>query len=87
MPIGCIIRLRVHNFVVRACTRIYTAWVSALLIRHYGFSQDLNQRISKRGDPRFLLVAFVTTNPPTANSLTLSSKTIAFAIVYVSVCK
>ena len=32
---------------VCACVHIYTAWVSALLIRDFRFSQDLRKRISK----------------------------------------
>ena len=37
-------------YIVMVCARvrIYTAWVSALLIRIYRFSQDRRRRISKK---------------------------------------
>ena len=37
-------------YIVMICARvrIYTAWVSALLIRDLRFSQDRNERISKK---------------------------------------
>ncbi len=37
MPARCIQFTRVYLIEVCACVHIYTAWVSALLIRHYGF--------------------------------------------------
>ena len=51
MPMGVFIPVRINIRYVRV--RIYTAWVSALLIRFQGFSQDLKWRISKKRNPRF----------------------------------
>lgn len=53
MPMGVYHYAHVCYIIVYVCI-IYTAWVSALLIRQQGFSQDLNKRISNRRDPRFL---------------------------------
>ena len=75
MPMGVFIPVRTVERC--ACVRIYTAWVSALLIRDDGFSQDLYQRISKRRDPRFLMLGtepvihspHLNNDPPNAGEL------------------
>ena len=57
MLMGCIIHSRV--LIIHVRSRIYTAWVSALLIRDLRFSQDRNERISKKRNPRFSLILSV----------------------------
>ena len=56
MPARCIQYTRVYLIGMRVCTHIHSVGFCIAYLIYTGISYDLKRRISKRRDPRFLML-------------------------------